>query len=159
MFISLLILKQMDVNQNLPNRERKMQSACLFLLWGGMNNYWLIQSRTKNYSISHKFLICMVCNLLCHNLSNRKPQYPPNSCFYWRKSSKASINLRMNLILFHISLIMPVWYYSSGLCLYSRLPLSAGIYPPPTIYRPWLKMVKYILPHTSLINNLSGLLT
>lgn len=29
----------MDVNQNLPNRERKMQSACLFLLWGGMNNY------------------------------------------------------------------------------------------------------------------------
>ena len=57
----------------------------------------------------------------------------------------------MNLILFHISLIMPVWYYISDLCLYSRLPLSAGIYPP--IYRPWLKMVKYILPHTSLTNN------
>lgn len=29
----------MDVNQNLPSRERKMQSACLFLLWGGMNDY------------------------------------------------------------------------------------------------------------------------
>ena len=151
MFISLLILKQMDVNQNLPNRERKMQSACLFLLWGGMNNYWLIQSRIKNYSIFHKVLVYTVCNLLCHNLSNRKSQYPPNSCFYWRESSKTSINLRMNLILFHISLIMTVWYYSSDLCLYSRLPLSAGIYPP--IYRPWLKMVKYILPHTSLTNN------
>lgn len=94
----------------------------------------------------------MVCNLLCHNLSNMKPQYHPNSCFYWRESSKTSINLRMNLILFHTSLIMPVWYYSSDLCLYSRLPLSAGIYPPP-IYRPWLKMVKYILPHTPLTNN------
>lgn len=94
----------------------------------------------------------MVCNLLCHNLSNMKPQYPPNSCFYRRESSKTSINLRMNLIMFHISLIMPVWYYSSDLCLYSRLPLSAGIYPP-HIYRPWLKMVKYIFPHTSLINN------
>ena len=57
----------------------------------------------------------------------------------------------MNLILFHISLIMTVWYYSSDLCLYNRLLLSAGIYP--LIYRPWLKMVKYILPHTSLTNN------
>ena len=105
MFISLLILKQMDVNQNLPNRERKMQSACLFLLWGGgMNNYWLIQCRIKNYSISHKVLVYTVCNLLCHNLSNRKSQYPPNSCFYWRESSKTSINLRMNLIFSHISL-------------------------------------------------------
>lgn len=48
----------------------------------------------------------MVCNLLCHNLSNRMPQYPPpNSYFYWRESSKTAINLRMDLILFHISLI------------------------------------------------------
>lgn len=46
----------------------------------------------------------MVCNLLYHNLSNRKPQYPPNSCFYWRESSKTSINLRMNLIFSHTSL-------------------------------------------------------
>lgn len=75
--ILLLILKQMDVNQNLPNRERKMQSACLFLPWGGMNNYWLVQGRIKNYSISHKVLVYTVCNLLCRNLSNRKPQYPP----------------------------------------------------------------------------------
>ncbi len=33
--IFLLILKQMDVNQTLPRREHKMQSACLFLPWGG----------------------------------------------------------------------------------------------------------------------------
>ena len=46
----------------------------------------------------------MVYNLLCHNLSNRKPQYPPNSYFYWREGSKASINLRMNLIFSHTSL-------------------------------------------------------
>lgn len=50
----------------------------------------------------------MVYNLLYHSLSNRKPQYPPNSYFYWREGSKTSINLRMNLILFHISLIIPV---------------------------------------------------
>lgn len=51
----------------------------------------------------------MVYNLLYRNLSSMKPQYPPpNSYFYWREGSKTSINLRMNLILFHISLIMPV---------------------------------------------------
>lgn len=69
-----------------------------------MNNYWLVQGRIKNYSISHKVLVYTVCNLLCHNLSNMKPQYPPNSCSYWRESSKTSINLRMNLIFSHTSL-------------------------------------------------------
>lgn len=34
--VSLLILKQMDVNQNLPSREHKRRSVCLFLLWGGV---------------------------------------------------------------------------------------------------------------------------
>lgn len=69
-----------------------------------MNNYWLIQSRIKNYSIFHKALVYMVYNLLCHNPSNRRLQYPPNSCFYRRESSKTSINLRMNLIFSHTSL-------------------------------------------------------
>lgn len=46
----------------------------------------------------------MVCNLLYHNLSNRMPQYPPNSRFYWGKRSKAPINLRMNLVFSHTSL-------------------------------------------------------
>lgn len=47
----------------------------------------------------------MVYNLLCHNLSNRRLQYPPNSRFYWRECPKTPINLRIDLILFHISLI------------------------------------------------------
>lgn len=46
----------------------------------------------------------MVCNLLRHNPSNMKPQYPPNSRFYWRERPKTSINLRMNLVFSHISL-------------------------------------------------------
>lgn len=43
----------------------------------------------------------MVYNPLYHNLSSTKPQYLPNSRFYWVEGSKTSINLWVNLIFFH----------------------------------------------------------